>query len=169
MNGTPEYFLLQIRLTVTAGYFGLFPEPELILWLRAVMNARGKMLVVQPVEALDAVGDRPRQYVATELSLEPTHVANLLYSLRSIGFPGRVLEIDNTGDPETIWWARVAFQVITDGDSGIVEFDVGPRGIAGRDASDLKKLFQQLWAGAGLHSPWSDLLGVQTPSDEQTT
>jgi hypothetical protein len=64
-------YVLQLRLTVTAGYFGIFLEPELLVWLRAVMDGSGKVLIVQPIESIDSGRERTRTFRAWEVSVKP--------------------------------------------------------------------------------------------------
>ena len=168
MTDGQGFIFFEIRLTIIAGYAGILPEPELILWLRAVTNHPAKVLLVQPVEPLRAAEGRTRRYVATEMTLDSDRLGNIVHGLRSIGFPGQLPETYDTSDPETIWWVHIAFEVRIDDKSGIVNLSIGPRGIAGRDASGLQGILRELWAGVGVDSPWSDVLGLRTWSDEST-
>ncbi len=162
MHRTPSrtgYFALEVRLTITAGHFGVFGEPELITWLRAVSGHPGKVLVVQPLESLDLASDQTRTFKADERSLAPERVSALVDLLTSLGFPGRVLELEDTSDPESIWWAKVTLEVAVDDCSSRLEFGLGPDGVRGRDATDAMKVFRALFQFGAIRSSWSELLG----------
>jgi hypothetical protein len=75
MADSPRFFFRQVQLTLTAGYFGVFPEAELIVGVRAVFERPGKVLVVQPVKSLCEAEERPRTYQARELSVSNERVA----------------------------------------------------------------------------------------------
>jgi hypothetical protein len=160
-TGTPEWLVLHVRLTITAGYFGIFPETELIVWLRSVLGDSGKALVVQPVEPYDRGEGAARHYTAVESIVDANVVAELVRLLDAIGFPGRPLHIDNTADPEMVRWERVTFEVSKDGKAASVQFTVGPGGMAGADAVELRQVLHVLWKSARIDSPWSDSLGLR--------
>ena len=151
--------MLQVRLILTAGQFGIFPEPELIAWLRAVSGRPGKILVVQPIEPLDSATMQPRTFQSDELSIAPERIGEMIELLHSIGFPDRVLEIDDTSDPESIWWAHVTLEVTLDDVSEHLEFSLGPEGVRGRDAASLKNIFRAMFQVVGIRSYWFELLG----------
>jgi hypothetical protein len=78
--------------------------------------------------------------------------------LNSLGFPGRSLEIEETGDPETIRWAGVTLEVTLNDVSGRLEFGVGPDGVRGSDAAAVKEALHTLFECAHVRSSWLDLL-----------
>jgi len=158
MTGAAQYHELQVRLTVIAGYFGIFPEPELLVWLRAVSPGPGKVLVLQPLEPIASSIERTRTFQAEEQSISPEHVSALVSMFVSLGFPGRVPEIEDTLDPEPIWWAHTALEVTLDGVSAHLKFGLGPDGVRGRDAASVKEILQALFECAAVRSDWSDLL-----------
>ena len=161
-GGAP--YLLQVRLTVTAGYCGIFPEPDLLVWLRAVslwpVRPRpGKVLVVQPDKPIfDADSERARAYRTDDLSVTPERVEALVGMLDSLGFPGRLLEIEDSSDPESVWWAGATLEVELNDASGRLVIHLGPDGVCGRDAAAVKNVFRALFECAGVRSYWSDLL-----------
>jgi hypothetical protein len=173
-GGAP--YLLQVRLTITASDFGVFPEPELLVWLRAVSTGSvphpGKALVVQPVElihlaeqrmrtvpGLEFVEERTRTFRAVELRVPAERVGALVGIFDSLGFPGRHLEIEeDSGDPEIVWSAGATLEVELDDASGRVVIGLGPRGVCGRDAAAVRNVCRALFECAGVRSIWSGLL-----------
>jgi hypothetical protein len=166
MTGTASCLVLEIRLTITAGHFGIFPEPELLLWLRAVAARPGKVLVVQPVESIDSKFERTRTFSAVELSIPSERIAALIGMLNSLGFPGRLPDIEDSGDPETIWWAGAALEVSMNGASQRLEFGFGRDGVRGRDSLAVREIFRTLFDCAGVRSRWSDLITGHSNRDD---
>ncbi len=153
------YYRLEVLLTIRAGYCGVFPEPELICWLRVDRFAgAGKMLVVEPTEPIDCSNEQPRTFGATEYTVSPERGRLLAELFRSMRFPGRHLQIDDTGDPESIWWANAMLDVSLDDKSERLEFGLGPEGVCGPDADLLKEALKVLFESAAIPPRWADLL-----------
>jgi hypothetical protein len=164
VTGGSPFFVVLVRLTITAGIYGVLPELELLLWLRAVSGSPGKVLVVQPDESVfDADTERVRTFRADEFTVSPERVAVLVEMLRSLGLPRRHPRIEDSGDPEIAWWADATLEVNLNGDSGRLEFGFGPDGVPGRDAAAMTGLFRTLFDCASVRSAWS---GFLTPRSE---
>jgi hypothetical protein len=153
-----NYILLDVVLTIRAGEFGIFPEAELICWLRAVMDGPGKLLIVEPMKPMEGPGTGLRSYLASESRIETDEITALVERLRAMGYPARGLETREAGDPENSWWAGATLEVTLDDQSRRDEISLGSEGLRGPDAPGLTGIFRALLAMATVESRWSDLL-----------
>jgi hypothetical protein len=153
------YYRLEVFLAIRAGYGGVFPEPELICWSRVDRFAgAGKMLVVEPIEPINSSNELPRTFGAAEYTVSRERARLLAELFRSMGFPGRHLQIDDSSDAESIWWANAMLDVSLDDKSERLEFGLGPEGVCGPDAELLKEALEVLFESAAAPPRWSDLL-----------
>ena len=129
------------------------------MWLRfGSARPGGKVLVVQPVEPIAAAEGQTRPFRAQEYGVPVERVAALVGSFKSLGFLRRLPKIEDSGDPETIWWASVALEVSLNDASGPIEFGLGPGGVCGPDSAEVREIFRILLECADVRSDWAELL-----------
>jgi len=156
-----EIKLLDVFLALRVGYFGIFPEVELICWLRSVQlsgDPTTKLLAVQPTESFDQSKVQPRAFEATESSIAAAEVQALGALLIELGFPERGPRVRDTSEAGSIWWAHLTFEVGVNGKSRRLELGLGPEGIAGQDADGLRRVFRILLGMGKIQNEWSILL-----------
>jgi hypothetical protein len=152
-----EIILLDVLLTLNAGYSGIFPEVELIYWLRSAGSC-SKLLVIQPKEKYDEIDREARTFEATELTVPVKEVQALGDLLGELKFLERELRVTDTSDPESIWWANLTLQVWINDKARRSQYGLGPDGIVGEDAEGFKRLLRTLLGLGGIRNEWSKLL-----------
>ncbi len=149
-DSSQEAVFVDAMATLSAGYCGIFPEVELICWLRSSVG-RAKLLAVQAVRPSDAycLGSSPRSFEIAELELPEEQAGVLTSSLVGLGFPNRAPRIRGSDAPESIWWAHLRLAVSINGTLSSVDVGLGPEGLRGEDAQALRTLFHVLLDAAG--------------------
>jgi hypothetical protein len=155
-------FFLELTLQVTRGPFGKLGSLDMIYWLKATTypfagnGTRGTVIC----------RENPNSVLAPlELNVPLAEAEMIVGLFRTLGFPGRNLDVQPIVDTSDCWTA-LSLQVYLDDRRDTLSLSLQCSGFEGNDAKSLQDIFARLFEVGHVadRSLWHDLAGQTFPS-----